>query len=169
MATFKSQQLLQTEEAQGHNPLSPSEHGQIRALNFEFNTTDDLNGGTLADNDTVNLVRIPAGYRIIEGVYGFEAMGANVTADIGLIAADGSGYLSADGTTTADDIDWLVDGDDVSSAGVGSFVNTFVGSPGAKLVAEKDYFLSVKFIDTVGSNAAAADKDFNGVVYIAGI
>lgn len=169
MATLYSQQLLQTEQAQGHNPLDGDEHGQIRALAFEFNTTDDLNGATLADDDTVYLCRIPKGYRVLEGKYGFEAMGANVTADIGLIAADGSGYLSADGSTTADDIDWLVNGDDVSSAGTGTFVNTFVGSPGAKLVSEKDYYLAVKFIDTVGSNAAAADKDFNGVVYISGI
>lgn len=167
MATLYSQQLLQTEQAEGHNPLSPNETGKVRRLWFEFNTTDDLNGVTLAEGDVIELVRIPKGYRVHGGKVFFEAMGTDQQADIGLKGDDGSGYISADDSTTADDPDFFTTAPlDVAAAGEAEFGVLQEDNPG--YATEKDVVLTATLIDSTSSDPWAADKDFNGYVDIVG-
>ena len=106
MAILDSKQIKQW-EAVGHAPLKPNElHGRVRIAFGQFQADRDATGAVIAQNDTVRFVTIPKGARLVGGFLKHGAFGASVTLDIGLKAADGSGYLDAAGTV-ADDPDAL--------------------------------------------------------------
>lgn len=117
MATHDSKQIQQW-EAVGHAPLKPNElYGRVRIAYGQFQADRDVSGGAAAQNDNVRMVTIPKGARLVGGTVKHGAFGASVTLDIGLRGADLSGYLSADGSTTADDPDGVATNVDISAAG----------------------------------------------------
>lgn len=159
----KSEQLLKV-EGLTYQPLKSNEsEGRVRQKYWNFNTTDDLDGATLADGDNIKLVKLLKGTRIMLGKVWFEAMGANMTADIGLEGADGSGYIDADDSVADDPNFFTTAAIDVSGAGEADFAALQEDNIGYELT--KDCYLTVNTVDSVGSNPWAADKDFDGFVW----
>lgn len=116
MAVHDSKQVQQW-EAQGHAPLQPNElHGRVRIAYFQFQADRDIAAAAIAQNDSVRLCQLPAGARLIDGWYKFGAFGGSVTLDLGLFAADGSGYLDVAGTV-ADDPDAIATNVSIATAG----------------------------------------------------
>jgi len=89
----------------------------------------------------IALAKLPEKARIIGDSIRFSAYGAGVTLDLGLAGADGSGYISADNSTTADDEDLFLDGIDVSSAGADTFARLYEGDANAQYQTEKEVVL----------------------------
>ena len=92
------------------NNTTAEQHGRLRVMFF----THDQDGAGDA-NSTVTLVKLPPGrVRIIGGLSRFYCnwTTSSQTMDIGWEA-----YTAQDGTTTAADVDGLVDGLDVDTAG----------------------------------------------------
>lgn len=162
MATHLSQQMNQIAEP-NYTPLKANEWGgRVRIAWFEWdNATDNATpGGTFAQNDYVTLGILPAGARILHGRVYFGDFGTSVTADIGLFATDGTGYITTDGSTTADDEDWLGAAIDVATAaGASDFANTAALHMG--YVLEKECYLRAKF---EGGNPIDTTCVFNGYV-----
>lgn len=116
MATHDSKQIKQW-EAEGHAPLKPNElHGRKRIAFGQFQADRDAAAAVIAQNDSVRFVTIPKGARLVGGLVKHGAFGSSVTLDIGLKAADGSGYLDAAGTV-ADDPDAIATNLDIAAAG----------------------------------------------------
>lgn len=123
---------------------------KIRSANYEKLTTKELYGrrrvsfGTItvdaAQNDTIGMVKIPANCRILVGRLLTTALGASVTASVGMYAQDGSGYIDAAGTV-ADSAVNLLAATDVSAASTTAFANTIALNAG--YVTEKDIILAV--------------------------
>ena len=95
---------------------SPSVHnnvnfdgGRVRYKRFSYTAA-----AALAASSTVGLCLLPENAVIMGGAYQHSAYGAGRTLDIGLAGADNSGYYTG---TTADDADFLINGDDVSASG----------------------------------------------------
>lgn len=165
MSTQYSAQRKQVDYDQGHKLLKPNElHGRVRVQYFEFNTTDDI-VTALAEDDVIILGKLPKGARILRGFAAFEAMGTDMIAKIGLKAVDGSGYLSEDNTTQADDAKFFTDsqsddGIPVAAAGTDTFADTLADHYGYEL--EKECYLIATLGDTGGTDPWAANKNFNG-------
>jgi len=98
------------------------------------------------------------GARILHGRCYFGDFGTSVTLDIGLFGTDGSGYISADNTTNADDEDWLGAAIDVATAaGAADFANTAALHMG--YVTEKEVYLRAKFEGATPSTPPASSMD----------
>jgi len=167
MATYYSEQLAKV-NGSSRSPLNKGEGWtDVKSKRWTLNTADDVTG-TLAEGDHFELVLIPKGARIRGGKILFEAMGTDMTADIGLKGADGSGYIDAAGTV-ADDPDFFTSTPlDVSAAGEDTFGDTLGDNYDYQL--EKDCYLTVTTDDTGGADAWADDKDFNGYIdFICGL
>jgi len=82
--------------------IAQTEAGKVVVKYFTHTTTALTNG-------TVALVEIPASVRIIGGAIKSTDMGGSEVLDLGLIGADGNGYIN-DADSTADDIDLFLDG-----------------------------------------------------------
>lgn len=136
--------------------------GRVRS--FSFNTTDDLNGHTLADDNVIPLLKLFPGETLLGFAAAWEAMGTGTTADIGLVAIDGSGVIDEAGT--ADTADYLLDGLDVAALGEKVFTQLWADPGVGPLKITKPVYVTVKFIDADGTTPAAADKDFNGYVLV---
>lgn len=164
MATQYSQQQAQL-NSQERTFLKPVEQdGRVRIAAWNFNTTDDATA--LAENDVIVLCKIPKGSRILRIRAWWEAMGANQTADIGIMGADGSGTYNTAGTS--DDTDFFTTASlNVAAAGEGDAGVLQEDNPG--YITEKDVFITATPIDTSAATAWAADKDFDGFVeYVVG-
>jgi hypothetical protein len=99
MATFLSDQL--TNAAAKPAVMNAADHGRVERRYFSWT-------GDAAQNDLVQLCKVPAGARIMFGRIGYTAFGVSVTLDIG-DGSTGNKYLSAA---------------DVSAAGASDFANT---------------------------------------------
>ena len=156
LSDAKSQQLL-AKTSNWAQLTSYETTGEVNVRGWEFNTTDDLNGATLAGDQSYALIPLYAGETIlsIAGVNG--AMGSGRVVDFGLAAVDGSGIID-DENSTADDIDLLVDGQAVATAGQFSLLPL----TGAYRV-KKDCYL----VATATGSAWAAGQDLDGYVLIA--
>jgi hypothetical protein len=132
--------------------LNPKEKfGRPHPFAGTFNTTDDLDaGGVLAQDDVLDIALIPQGTTLFLGEVSFEAMGAGATLDLGLRAADDSGFLDADGTV-ADDEDFFAAAIDVSAAGY----QTFQSQLGFYYTTEKPLYLT----GTLAGAVWAANSD----------
>ena len=117
-----------------------------------------------ADGDNIKLALIPKGARILGGYATFEAMGTNMVADLGLMGADGSGFIDAAGSVADDDDFFTTAQIDTSAAGESDFGVLQEDNYG--YIAEKDLYLVLTTVDTVGSLAWATDKDFDGQVHM---
>jgi len=159
---IKSEQMLKRDAA-NFQPLKATEmDGRVRSASWNFNTTDDLNAGTLAEAQSLKLVLLIKGTRILRGRCWFEAMGTDQTADLGLFGADGTGYIDAAGSV-ADDPDFFTSAAiAVAAAGEADFAVLQEDNPG--YILEKNCWLCVTLDDTSSADPWAADKDFNGFV-----
>lgn len=160
--TIKSEQMIKRDSVR-HLPLKSTEQdGRVRVAWWNFNTTDDLNGGTLAEGNSIKLVKLIKGSRFLRGRCMFEAMGIDQTADFGLFACDGSGYIDA-AESVADDPNFFTTAAiAVAAAGEADFGVLQEDNPGYLL--EKDCWVTVTLGDITSSDPWAADKDLNGYV-----
>ena len=101
----------------------------------EFNYT--VPTGNLTINDTIDLVELPAGAKLVGGVYQHGAMGVGSILDIGIKGSDGSGFIDAAGTA-ADDPDYFIDGDNVAAAGQDTIAELAQGDLNALATIDKD-------------------------------
>lgn len=74
--TFYSDQITSLRATPQTKPLSDESRGKLRVSRFSFT-------GDVAQNDLVELARIPEGARIYSGRIDFTDFGASVTLDIG--------------------------------------------------------------------------------------
>lgn len=100
-ATFYSDQITLLRAGPQSKPLSDESRGKLRVSRFSWT-------GDAAQNDLVELCRLPEGARIYRGYLDFTAFGASVTLDIG------------DGTTENKYVSAL----SVASAGQSNFATT---------------------------------------------
>jgi hypothetical protein len=137
-------------------------YGRVRRSEFNFNTGAGVDVSAYSGTARIGLAIIPVLAKIFYGVYQHEAMGTNADLDLGLAGNDGSGYLSKDNSTTADDYDLFVDGDDVAAAGQDSFASLFNGDLNPMYgPLEKECVL----VATALTADWAADKDLLGEVF----
>lgn len=159
MALHESEQLNRLDINAEDQFLDAHENGgRQRNGRWDFNTTDDLKtGASIAQDDVVEVVRVPQG-AIIYGIdYAFEAMGAGATLDIGIKGADLSGEY--DQQATADDPDFFTaTPDDVAAAGTGEAGRAL--TEGWLYKTEKEVLITL----TLSGAIWAADKDLNGLV-----
>lgn len=102
-ATLYSDQITQLRATPQTFPLSDESRGKLRVSRFSFT-------GDVAQNDLVELCRLPEGARIYHGRIDFTDFGTSVTLDIG------------DGTTENKYISAL---DVATAAGQSDFANTY--------------------------------------------
>ena len=102
-ATFYSDQITSLRATPQTKPLSDESRGKLRVSRFSFT-------GDVAQNDLVELARIPEGARIYSGRLDFTDFGTSVTLDIG------------DGTT---ENKYLSAADVATAAGQSDFANTW--------------------------------------------
>lgn len=137
MATVLSAE--RTNDAAVPSVLNPANKaGRVYQKYFSFNTTTI----TVNNGDTVELVKVPVGARIVGGYITFGAMGASATASIGYAGAT-TRYLN---------------GGSVAAIGQLSLANTQALNFGDELAAEKLIILTAG-----GANYAAA-KDLTGYI-----
>jgi len=123
----------------------------------EFNYT--VPTGDLTINDTIDLVELPAGAKLVGGAYQHGAMSTGAIMDMGLKGTDGNGYIDAAGTV-ADDPDYLIDGDDVAAAGQDTIAELAQGDLNALSTIDKDCTVYA----TCLSAGWAADATLQGIV-----
>lgn len=75
-ATFYSDQITSLRATPQSKPMSGESNGKVRVAHFSFT-------GDVAQNDLVELCRLPEGARIYHGRVGFTDFGTSVTMDIG--------------------------------------------------------------------------------------
>lgn len=139
--------------AEGHNPLKANQvYGRVKVSTFTINT-----GSGIAQNTVVAAAKLPRGARLLRGRIDFGAMGTSATAEIGLAATDGGGYLDVAGTVD-DDVDKLLAAGNVAAAGQLAFVDT--AALGMLYETEKEVYLVVK---ATGA-AWAASKTLQGYI-----
>ncbi len=115
MATFNSNEWANRVAVPPVMNAAYVEGGRVRIQWFSWTTVSP------AQNDLVNLCRVPAGSKILSGFVQFEAMGASATLDIGT-SASATKYASAI---------------NVASIGTGSFANTAALNFGLVLTADE--------------------------------
>jgi len=101
----------------------------------EFNYT--VPTGNLTINDTIDLVELPAGSKLVGGAYQHGAMGTGAILDIGIKGSDGNGFIDAAGTVAADP-DYFIDGDSVAAAGQDTIAELAQGDLNALATIDKD-------------------------------
>lgn len=95
------------------------------------------NGSALA------IAKVPAQSRILSCELSMAASGVNSTNTVGLIAVDGSGYYSLDGSTSADDTDAFLTAFSTSNAVNDTFADLSAGDANAGLTVEKDVYIVI--------------------------
>lgn len=130
--------------------------GLIQAKYFSFATGTSV----LVTNDTVVLAEIPANAMIVDGEINVSAMGGAQTFDLGLKGADGSGYWTG---TTADDVDYLLDGIACSNAVTDTFASLRAGDTIAAVeLGARPVYLTI----TCPATASwTTNETIKGVVY----
>ena len=109
--------------------------GRVRLKKFSYTAT-----AALAASSTLVLCQLPKASRVVGGAIAFSAFGVGRTLDLGLVGADASGNID-DATPVADDVDFYLDGIDVSGAGQDTFGDLASGDGNALYLSEKDVLL----------------------------
>jgi len=152
-ATFKTTALTPTtsQTAESYNT------GEVITQFFTYETVALMtNGSYLA------IAKVPAQSRIMDCEINFEASGVTSTNTLGLIAVDGSGFYSLDGSTDADDPDGFLTAFSTQSAVQDTFASFANNDLLAGKVVEKEVYI---VLDSVaGATDYAADKTIQGVV-----
>lgn len=139
----------------GGDSVASTDVGNVVCKYFSYTTT-------ALTNKSVALVEIPANTRIIGGQISVGAMAGAEVFDLGLIGADGGGYINKP-TTTADDVDLFLDGIACSNAVVDTFADIVQGDSNAAYAGhDTPVYLTI----TAPSGAAVwvADKAVTGWV-----
>ena len=140
--------------------VAMTDSGEVVVQRFTYTTT-------ALTNASVALVRIPANSRILGGAIKSTDMGGSEVLDLGLIGANGNGYIN-DADSTADDIDLFLDGvanpndsgwdTGGAAGGIGKADATYASY-------DKDVFLAVSA--AAGDPIWVADKVISGwVMYV---
>ncbi len=141
MAVHKSDQIA-NEKATPRVMVKPSErHGRRRVAYFSFTVPT----GGAAVNDTVELAKVPAGARILDGRIAFEAMSTGA-GDAGIQLGDGTTAAKYLGTTSVD------------AAGTADFAHTVALGYGEELASE------LTLTATVMTEAWAAGQKLLGAI-----
>jgi len=117
--------------------------------------------GTETNAKYIAVAKVPAGSRLIDGELHFGATGVATTNTLGIVAVDGSGFYSLDGSTDADDPDGLLTAFATISLVKDTFCNLVAGDLKASAVVEKDVYIVV---DTTSVLALPVGKVIKGVV-----
>lgn len=139
MTAYQSDQA--TKRAAGQFLKTNESTGTRRVAFFSFTVPD----ATAAVDDTIELVTLPKGARILGGSYAAEAMSSGA----------GTATLSIGDGTTANK---YLDAASVDAAASGSFANTVALGFGAELT------IDTTLVATVGGEAWAAGKALKGAV-----
>lgn len=124
----------------GYQVLDRNIEGPVRTITRRWQ-----GDASLAQNDTVDFVELKAGMRFLGGYIVNQDFGASETFDLGLVAVDGSGFISADGSTTADDPDFFTGTAlDINSTAKKEFGVTIANNFDYEL--EKDCYLRGTFL-----------------------
>jgi hypothetical protein len=152
-ATFKTTALTPStsQTAESYNT------GEVITQYFTYETVALMTNGSY-----VALARVPAQSRILDCEINLEASGVASTNTLGLIAVDGSGFYSLDGSTDADDPDGFL----TAFATISPVQDTFASLVNDDLLAgkvvEKDVYI---VLDSVAASVDyAVDKTIQGVV-----
>lgn len=141
MAVHKSDQITNLDATPRQQIKTNEWNGRVRVAYWSFATP----AGTVAVNDTIELVKLPKGARILHGRAFWEAMSSgagDASVQIGVSGTAGK-YL---GTTSVD------------AAGSAVFADTVALNSGEELAAD------TTIIATALTEAWAAGKKFNGYV-----
>lgn len=166
MANQFSKQLKQVNYGGRHRTsfIEPKDYeGRVRIAYFDYNVTTDSASGTTAAADTIELVELPQGARIIEAVVVNEDLGTDVNLDVGLKAKSGPQFIDAAGIVP-DDPDFIFDGISASTAGKHTLTQSVTGQAGAiGYITEKKVLVYATVVDA-GSIAITANTSFSGYV-----
>ena len=133
------------------------DEGAVTYSYFNFTTTAVITNGT-----TLAIVKVPAQSRIVSSEIQFSASGTTSTNTLGLIAVDGSGYYSLDGSTDADDLDGLLTVFSTENAVTDTFASDAAGDLLAGKVVEKAVYIVVD--GAAGSAAYPTNETIKGFV-----
>jgi hypothetical protein len=140
--------------------VAQADSGEVVVKYFSYTTT-------ALTNASVALVRIPANARIIGGAIQSTDMGGLEVLDLGLIGADGNGYIN-DTSSTADDIDYFLDGvanPNDSGFDTGGASGGIGEANASSAIFDKDVYLAVSA--AAGDPIWVADKVISGwVMYL---
>lgn len=141
-------------EATNFDPLKANElSGRVRCAFFNY-----VADGAQAADQVLGFTKLPVGARYLGGKVYSDGAVATADLDVGLIAADGSGFIDKAGTV-ADDIDLLGDAIDIATAGVYDLLDTEPAALGYLL--EKECWVAGKLL-----TAGLADGDvLTGVIF----
>lgn len=122
---------------------------------LDFNTTDDLAGGTLTQGQIVKIGKLKKNDIGTRLRLAWEAMGASATANIGVRGSDGDGFYDAAGT--------LADSSTLLSPSAGAVDVSSAGSTEILLDPKTAKFdKDVDIVVSLGGAVWAADKDLYG-------
>ena len=139
-----------------YSPLKPNESGgRSRSAYFQYTTTGDEN-----DGETMSIAFIPAGARFKPGHIGFGALATMDQVIIGLVGADGSGFINA-AEDAADDPNYFLGFTNMDSAGTAVIANTSAFGLGKAI--DKDCFAVLTFGDA-GTGDTDPAIDIRGYV-----
>lgn len=139
MAEYKSDQIAGLDAVPVQLPKANARHGRVRVAYWSFTTP----AGGINVSDTVTLVRLPQGCRVLGGRLTAEAMssaGGTATVSVG-ISGDAARYLEAT---------------DVDAAAASDFADTVARAFGDERAAETDV------IATAGGEPWAAGQRLDG-------
>lgn len=153
--TYNSVQVTE-QNAVGHTPSDTQELGGRLRLAYGTYETPASTGVT--DGESIAMVRIPAGARIVGGKFFADAMGGSATMDVGVAGADGSGYYNAAGTL-ADDDDFFAAASSVVAAKNEVSFTALIASGSYQFDKE------VYIVATAETGNWAADKTLTFIVY----
>lgn len=124
---------------------------------FEVTTTEVVTNGSL-----LAIAKVPHQSRIVASEIEFSASGTTSTNTLGLIAVDGSGFYSLDGSTDADDTDGLLTAFSTQTAVNDTFASDAAGDLLAGKVVEKAVYIVVD--GAAGSAAYPTNETIKGFV-----
>jgi hypothetical protein len=152
-ATFKTTALTPStsQTAESYNT------GEVITQYFEYTTVALMTNGSY-----VALAKVPAQSRIMDCEINLEASGVTSTNTLGLIAVDGSGFYSLDGSTDADDPDGLLTAFATTSAVQDTFASLVNNDLLAGKVVEKEVYIVMDSV--AASTDYATGKTIKGVV-----
>jgi hypothetical protein len=153
---FSDQQTL----LNAGDSVGQSDSGEVVVKYFSYTTT-------AFTNQSIALIKIPANARILGGAIQSTDMGGAEVLDLGLIGADGNGYIN-DTSSTADDVDYFLDGvanPNDSGFDTGGASGGIGEANASSAVFDKDVYLAVT--NPSGSPIWVADKVISGwVMYL---
>jgi len=140
--------------------VTQADSGRVNIKYFSYTTT-------ALTNASVALVRIPANARILGGAIQSTDMAGAEVLDLGLIGADGNGFIN-DTSSTADDIDYFLDGvanPNDSGFDTGGASGGIGEANASSAIFDKDVYLAVSAAS--GDPIWVADKVISGwVMYL---